>query len=526
MGSLGLLVQVWARVGATASRSAKVATLAEALRAVSAAELALAVQYLAGEPPQGRLGVSYATLQEARSARPAASAKLTLSELDQRFSELMDMRGAGSTRRRTQLLTELLASADASEQEFLVRLLVGELRAGALGGLMLEAIAAASAQPAAAVRRAAMFAPSLGALAQAALCGDPNALQGFRLRPLHALEPMLAQTATDVASAYARLGTALAFEWKIDGARIQLHKQGDEVRIFTRRLNDVADSLPEIIELARSLPAAELVLDGEAIALDASGRPRPFQQTMRRFGRKLDVAAMRERLPLHAYFFDCLQLAGEPLVERPALERFAALQSSVPAQYWVPRLLSPPPADAERFYLAALAAGHEGVMAKALDTPYEAGNRGASWLKIKRAHTLDLVVLAAEWGHGRRHGWLSNLHLGARLLEEAVPIGLPGHAPGFVMLGKTFKGLTDALLQWQTRELLARELSRDAHTVYVRPELVVEVAFNDIQHSPQYPGALALRFARVKRYRDDKDADQADTLQTVRTLYEAQSGAL
>jgi len=549
-GSLGMLVQAWARVGADASRTAKVAALAAALRAVPASELAVAVQYLAGEPPQGRLGVSYAALQEAGATSPAPESTLSLSEVDQRFTELAEIRGAGAARRRVQLLAELLARAAADEQQFLVRLIVGELRAGALGGLMLEAIAVASGQPGAQVRRAAMFAPSLGALAQAALSGQPQALQAFQLRTLHALEPMLAQTASDVAAAYARLGAALAVEWKLDGARIQLHKRGTEVRIFTRRLNDVAESLPEIVELAQRLPADELVLDGEAIALDASGRPRPFQQTMRRFGRKLDVPTMRERLPLHAYFFDCLRLGDATLVERPARERLAALERCVPPAQRVPRLMSPDLPAAERFYLEALAAGHEGVMVKALEAPYEAGNRGASWLKVKRAHTLDLVVLAAEWGHGRRHGWLSNLHLGARAAADAADAGdagdavdavdatpaaagaapgarqMPGHAPGFVMLGKTFKGLTDALLQWQTRELLARETSRDALTVYVRPELVVEVAFNDIQDSAQYPGGLALRFARVKRYRDDKGAAQADTIQTVRMLYEAQSGAL
>ncbi|HWG77648.1 MAG TPA: ATP-dependent DNA ligase [Steroidobacteraceae bacterium] len=525
MGSLGVLVQAWERVGATASRSAKIAALADALAAVPAAELPLAVNYLAGELPQGRLGVSHALLREAGSAAPASSASLMLAELDERFSELVEIRGAGAARRRTQLLAELLAALEAREREFVLRLIVGELRAGALGGLMLEAIATASGRPAAAVRRAAMFAPSLGALAQAARSADGEALQAFQLRTLHPLEPMLAQTAGDVAAAYARLGPSLAIECKLDGARIQLHKQGEQVRIYSRRLNDVADSLPEIVELARRLPAEELVLDGEAIALDASGRPRPFQQTMRRFGRKLDVAAMRERLPLQAYFFDCLRLDGETLVERPARERWASLERAVPAENRVPRLLAHDLASAERFYIDAISAGHEGVMAKALEAPYEAGNRGASWLKIKRAHTLDLVVLAAEWGHGRRHGWLSNLHLGARATEPA-PRDRTGHAAGFVMLGKTFKGLTDALLQWQTRELLARELSRDALAVYVRPELVVEVAFNDIQESPQYPGGLALRFARVKRYRDDKGAGEADTIETVRMLYEAQSGAL
>jgi DNA ligase-1 len=325
---------------------------------------------------------------------------------------------------------------------------------------------------------------------------------------------MLAQTAADVGDALARLGGAAIFEWKVDGARIQLHKRGDEVRIFTRALHDVAASLPELVELARSLPAGELVLDGEAVALDAAGRPRPFQITMRRFGRRLDVEALRSELPLHAYFFDCLRLEQQSLIERPMSERFEALSRVVAATHRVERVSTAAEDIARRFYQQALDAGHEGVMAKAPAAPYEAGSRGASWLKIKRAHTLDLVVLAAEWGHGRRHGWLSNLHLGAR------------EGSGYVMLGKTFKGLTDAMLQWQTRELLAREARREGITVYVRPELVVEIAFNDIQASPQYPGGLALRFARVKRYRDDKDASEADDLETVRLLYQRQSGAV
>jgi len=313
-----------------------------------------------------------------------------------------------------------------------------------------------------------------------------------------------------VADALARLGTA-ALEWKLDGARVQVHKAGGDVRVFTRNGNDVTAAVPEIIDAVRGLPARELVLDGEAIALAPGGAPQPFQVTMRRFGRKLDVDALRAELPLSVFFFDVLRLDGESLVERPARERFAALAGALPSGLIVPRLVTRDAAAAQAFYAEALARGHEGVMAKALDAPYEAGSRGAAWLKVKRAHTLDLVVLAAEWGHGRRRGWLSNLHLGAR-----DPAG------GFVMLSKTFKGLTDELLEWQTRELLAREIGRDDHTVYVRPELVVEVAFNDVQASPQYPGGLALRFARVKRYRADKRAEDADTIDTVRAIYAAQ----
>jgi DNA ligase-1 len=325
---------------------------------------------------------------------------------------------------------------------------------------------------------------------------------------------MLAQPATDAESALAQLGEAL-LEWKLDGARVQVHKSGDEVRVFTRSLNDVTAAVPEVVAAARAAPARSLILDGEAIALRPDGTPQPFQLTMRRFGRKLDDEAMRGELPLSAFFFDCLLADGEPLVDRPLRERRAALERALPRANVTPSMVTADAAQAVAFYADALRHGHEGIMAKVLDAPYEAGKRGAGWLKIKRAHTLDLVVLAAEWGHGRRRGWLSNLHLGARDPSSG----------GFVMLGKTFKGLTDATLEWQTRELAARETRRDEWTVHVRPELVVEITFNDIQESPQYPGGLALRFARVKGYRPDKSAAQADTIDTVRLLYEHQGKA-
>jgi DNA ligase-1 len=512
--SLALIVGCWQRVLADSRRSVKVSALAECLRALAPAEIELGALYLAGELPQGKLGIGPALLERAAAVAPANHGSLTLADVDTALSELEAMRGARSAARREQALAELFGAASADEQAFLQRLLRGELRAGALGGVMLDAIASAAQLPSATVRRAAMFAPQLGAVARLALTQGSVGLATFQLETLHPLAPMLAQTAADVGDALARLGGAAIFEWKVDGARIQLHKRGDEVRIFTRALHDVAASLPELVELARSLPAGELVLDGEAVALDAAGRPRPFQITMRRFGRRLDVEALRSELPLHAYFFDCLRLEQQSLIERPMSERFEALSRVVAATHRIERLSTAAEDIARRFYQQALDAGHEGVMAKAPAAPYEAGSRGASWLKIKRAHTLDLVVLAAEWGHGRRHGWLSNLHLGAR------------EGSGYVMLGKTFKGLTDAMLQWQTGELLAREARREAITVYVRPELVVEIAFNDIQASPQYPGGLALRFARVKRYRDDKDASEADDLETVRLLYQRQSGAV
>jgi DNA ligase-1 len=326
---------------------------------------------------------------------------------------------------------------------------------------------------------------------------------------------MLAQTAADVGEALQSLPGELAFEWKMDGARVQVHKGGYEVRIFTRTLNDVTAALPEIVDAVRGFAAESVVLDGEAIALDGNRRPLPFQITMRRFGRRLNVEQMRRELPMSAFFFDCLYLDGRSIVHCPTSERAAALSQAVPVGLRVPRLLTASPAAAQAFYEAALAAGHEGVMAKALDAPYQAGNRDARWLKIKRAHTLDLVVLAAEWGHGRRTGKLSNLHLGA--LDPATG--------EYVMLGKTFKGLTDVMLAWQTQAFLERETHRDRGTVYVRPELVVEIAFSDLQASPRYPGGLALRLARVKRYREDKSAAEADTMASVRRLYTAQSGS-
>jgi DNA ligase 1 len=502
------------RVGATSGRLAKIRQLASLLATLEPEEIAVVTHYLSGEVPQGRIGIGYATLQAAAAQEGAERATLTIADVDHRLTALAATRGAGSAARRGQLLRELFALATPAEQTFLLRLLVGELRQGALQGVMLEAIAAAAKVAVSQVRRAAMYAKNLGALARAALLEGATALGQFQLELFSPVAPMLAQTAADVAEALRELGGAAAFEWKMDGARIQLHKRDGEIRIYTRALNEVTGAVPEIVELARTFPASALILDGEAIAFDAGGRPHPFQITMRRFGRKLNVAALRGELPIRAYFFDCLRSDAQSLADRPARERFEVLAAAVPAAAQVPRLISDSEAAARAFYDAALAAGHEGVMAKSLDAPYEAGNRGASWLKIKRAHTLDLVVLAAEWGHGRRSGKLSNLHLGA--IDPATG--------SYVMLGKTFKGLTDAMLDWQTAQFLARETHRDPSTVYLRPELVVEIAFSDLQASSRYPGGLALRLARVKRYREDKRAEDADTMDTVRRIYAAQAG--
>ena len=430
-------------------------------------------------------------------------------EVDRAFDELKAIKGKGAAARREKRLARLFERATAEEQDFLARLIVGELRQGALGGVMLEAVAAAAELPAAEVRRAASVAGGIAQVAEAALTGGATALERFSIRLMQPVLPMLAQPAQDVEAALAALGTAI-LEWKLDGARVQVHKSGDEVRVFTRNLNEVTAAVPEIVAAARAVTARSLILDGEAIALRPDGKPHPFQVTMRRFGRKLDVAEVRGELPLSVFFFDCLLRDGEPLVDKGGIDRRKALEAAVPQKNLVPCIVTADKARAAAFYADALARGHEGVMAKALDALYEAGRRGAGWLKVKRAHTLDLVVLAAEWGHGRRRGWLSNLHLGAR-----DPSG-----GGFVMLGKTFKGLTDELLEWQTRELLAREVRRDDWTVQVRPELVVEIAFNDVQESPHYPGGLALRFARVKGYRPDKRPGEADTIETVRRIYE------
>ena len=515
MTLLAELVQASQRVGATAARRVKVSELAALLKSLTPDETDIGVHYLSGEIPQGKIGIGYASVRAAATIPAADSATLTLAEVDEKLSELAGMRGSGSAARRAAALQELFSRSAAPEQQFLLRLLIGELRQGALAGVMVDAIATAAALPVATVRRAAMYSRSLGIVASTALRDGASGLEKFQLELFSPVSPMLAQTAVDVAEALREIHGAAAFEWKMDGARIQVHKQGAEVRIYTRSLNEITAAVPEIVELARTLAEHTLVLDGEAIAFDASGRPHPFQVTMRRFGRKLNVEASRSALPIKAFFFDCLRFGADSIATSTTQERFIALAGAVPAELLVPRLVTDSEPETRAFYEAAIAAGHEGVMAKALDAPYEAGNRGASWLKIKRVHTLDLVVLGAEWGYGRRTGKLSNLHLGA--LDPA--------SGEYIMLGKTFKGLTDAMLTWQTQEFLAREIRRDAGTVYIRPELVVEIAFSDLQASSRYPGGLALRLARVKRYRDDKSIENADTMETVRKIYAAQSAA-
>ncbi len=491
-------------VAATSSRLAKIERLSACLAQASPDEVAIAVAYLSGVLPQGTVGVGWASLRDLPAS--AESASLELLEVDATITRLQAISGAGSQAARRSELEGVFSRATEAEQRLLTGLLLGELRQGALEGVMTDAVAKAADVPGSAVRRAAMVAGDLPTVAEVAMREGAEGLALFRLAPLRPITPMLAQTAEDVSGALEKLGRA-SIEWKLDGARIQVHRFGDDVRVFTRNLADITERVPEIVAPLRALPVSAIVLDGEAIALREDGRPEPFQATMSRFGTKARPAAAAAR-PLSAFFFDCLHVDGEDFLDRSAHERLAALDRSVPSELVVPRLVTDDAEEAQAFLEDALALGHEGVMVKSLTAPYEAGRRGAGWLKIKPSHTLDLVVLAAEWGHGRRQGKLSNLHLGARD---------PGSG-GFVMLGKTFKGMTDEMLVWQTEHLLTLETHREGHVVVVRPELVVEIAFDGVQTSSRYPGGVALRFARVKGYRPDKSPGEADTIDAIRAI--------
>ncbi|HEY8429317.1 MAG TPA: ATP-dependent DNA ligase [Sandaracinaceae bacterium] len=505
---LAELVRTSRDVASTRSRKAKVARLAELMRRLAPDEIPIGVSYVAGVLPQGRIGLGWALLRDLDAGPPAREPTLELREVHRAFDEIAAMRGEGSAARRKARIGALFARATQEERELIARLVLGELRQGALVGLMIEAVAEAARIDAAKVRRAAMLAGSAVEVARAALADGEAGLLRYELTLFSPVLPMLASPSEGIDEAIGRLGEA-AFELKLDGARVQVHKDGDEVRVYSRRLHDVTSRVPEIVESVRALGPRRLILDGEAIALRPDGSPEPFQVTMRRFGRKLDVGAMRAQLPLSSLFFDVLYLEGQPLIDAPARERIDALDRAVASEHRVPRIVTANAAEAERFFEDAIRRGHEGLMAKSLEAGYEAGSRGSSWLKIKPAHTLDLVVLAVEEGSGRRRGWLSNLHLGARDPKTG----------GFVMLGKTFKGMTDEMLAWQTERLSALAVGREGHVVHVRPELVVEIAFNDVQESPQYPGGLALRFARVKRYRTDKRASEADTIDEVRRIF-------
>ncbi len=515
---LAELAEVSRAVAATRARLAKIEALATALRSAAPREAPLAVAYLSGELPQRQIGVGWAALRDAPP--PAAQPSLTLTDVDEAFTRIGALSGPGSAAARRELTSGLLRAATESEQYFLVRLLSGELRQGALDGVMTEAVARAAAVPVAQVRRAVMLRGSLPAVAGAALSGGSQALAGFGLLVGQPLKPMLAASAPSIADAFAKIAAGAgengdgngdaaaaraAVEWKLDGIRIQAHVADGQVRLFTRTLDDITARLPEVAARLGKLPVRSAVFDGELIALRADGRPLPFQDTA---ARAASEAAPPDSVPLSVFLFDVLHLDGDDLIDLPDERRHAALAGVVPPELLMPRLVTDSADEATAFFRDALAHGHEGVVVKSLSAPYAAGRRGAGWIKVKPRHTLDLVVLAVEWGHGRRRGWLSNLHLGAR----------DPRTGGWVMLGKTFKGLTDELLTWQTSRLLELEDHRDDWTVYVRPELVVEIAFDGVQRSPRYPGGVALRFARVLRYREDKPAAEADTIEMVRAL--------
>jgi ATP-dependent DNA ligase I len=532
---LAEVAEVSRAVTATSARLAKISAIAETLRSAASGEVPVVVAYLSGELPQRQIGVGWAALRN--PPPPADSASLTVLGVDQALTLIKSVAGKGSVAERKRLLGEVFGAATTQEQYFLVRLLSGELGQGALDGVMTEAVARAAEVPAGLVRRAVMLRGSLPAVAEAALRDGPEALAEFGLRVGQPLKPMLAGSAPSVEEALAKTagvagaevvadaaveaaaaGAGAAVEWKLDGIRIQAHISGGDVssgrmvRLFTRTLDDITARLPEVVAALAALPVKAAVFDGEVIALRPDGRPLPFQDTSARTATGQTVVG-GSPVELSVFFFDALHLDGADLIDLPYEERHAALARSVRPEMLMPRLVTGDADEARAFFEEAVARGHEGIVAKALDSPYAAGRRGAGWIKVKPRHTLDLVVLAVEWGHGRRKGWLSNLHLGAR-----DPAG-----GGWVMLGKTFKGLTDELLTWQTARLLELEDHRDDWTVYVRPELVVEIAFDGVQRSPRYPGGVALRFARVLRYREDKTAAEADTISSVRALSEAEA---
>ncbi|MFF4564844.1 ATP-dependent DNA ligase [Streptomyces sp. NPDC001435] len=498
------LAQVSREVAATAARSRKTALLAELFRDAEADDVPIVIPYLAGRLPQGRLGIGWKVLS--RKVPPAAQPSLTVREVDARLTELGKVSGPGSQAERARLVGELMGAATEDEQRFLFGLITGEVRQGALDAVAVEGLAAATGADAADVRRAVMLAGSLQTVAGALLADGPATLDGFRLTVGRPVLPMLAQTASSVAEAVGKLG-ACAVEEKLDGIRVQVHRDGDTVRVHTRTLDDITDRLPEVTSAALELAGDRFVLDGEVLSFGTDGRPRSFQETAGRVGSRMDVARAAEEVPVSPVFFDVLAVDGRDLLDLPFAQRHAELARLVPEPMRVRRTVVSGPQDvtgAEEFLAETLGRGHEGVVVKALDAPYSAGRRGASWLKVKPVHTLDLVVLAAEWGHGRRTGKLSNLHLGAR-----TPDGT------FAMLGKTFKGMTDAMLTWQTERLQGLAVQDDGWVVTVRPALVVEIAYDGLQRSSRYPAGVTLRFARVVRYREDKRPQDADTVETL-----------
>lgn len=495
------------RLTATSKRGEKSTIIAELLRSLSPDEVAVAVGLLTGVPRQGRLGVGWSTLSKLDAA-PAAEATLEIMPIDRFLSELAGVSGAGSTATRQSLLRAVFEAATKSEQRLLRGVFGGELRQGALDGVMIDAIAKGAAVPVDEVRRAHMLAGDLGATGGLAFSGGVTALRQVSMRPGRAVEPMLASPAAGVIDALEQTGEA-SVEWKLDGARVQAHRGDGFVRLFTRNLNDITDRLPGVVDLVASLPGGDLVLDGEVAGVSDDGGPRRFQDTMGDFGAQ---AASGRGGGLEPYFFDVMHAGGDSLIDAALSVRRNVLETIVPTRFRLPSIITADASEAAAFLDDAVSRGQEGVMVKALASPYAAGRRGGAWRKVKPVHTFDLVVLAAEWGHGRRHGWLSNLHLGARGDATA------GDAGGFVMVGKTFKGLTDELLRWQTDALQLIAIATDDYVVHVRPELVVEIAIDGVQRSTRYPGGVALRFARVRRYRPDKSVADADHISGLQAM--------
>jgi DNA ligase-1 len=500
------VVATSAALSQTRSRRAKADLIATLLTtATDPVETEIVVTYLSGELRQRRTGVGWRTLAEAPA--PAATGSLTVEEVDRSFAELAVIAGTGSQGKRREGVDALFARATAEEQHFLRLLVGGELRQGALDGVMADAVGKATGIPLEKIRAATMLRGAAAPVAVAVLTEGEAGLDKFGLEVGRGVQPMLAQSATSIAEALAKTGLPAAIEWKLDGIRIQAHRDGDQVTVYTRTLDDITSRVPEVVTAVLELKCQQVVLDGELIALRQDGRPEAFQVTGSRTATR--AATGPETVPLTPYFFDILHLDGHDLLGLDSTERHEWLSSLVPEDQRIPRFVTEDPVAGEAFFTDAVKRGHEGVMVKSLTVPYEAGRRGSGWVKVKQTHTLDLVVLAAEWGHGRRTGWLSNLHLGARDEETGE----------FVMLGKTFKGLTDDLLRWQTEKFQQLEAGRDDYTVYVRPEVVVEIAFDGVQTSTRYPGGMALRFARVLRYREDKTPAEVDTVQSVRAIH-------
>jgi ATP-dependent DNA ligase I len=502
---LAEIVETSAAVGGTAARLQKIDRLAATLKRVPPEEASIAAAYLSSRLRQRQIGVGYASMRD--MPPPAAEPSLSLIQVDASLESIGNVSGTDSQSERRRLLVDLFARATEEEQHFLRRLIIGELRQGALAGIMHEALAKALGVPVQEVRRAVMLRGDLHAVAEAALRDGPAGLNQFKLHVGQPVQPMLAQSATSIEAALDRISPA-AIDWKLDGARVQIHVQNGDVRVFTRSLDDITSRVPEVVEIAQQLNVTSVVLDGEALTLKPDGRPQPFQVSASRFGSRLDVERLRASLPLSLFVFDILHLNGQDLIDHALSGRLHALAATVPDVWRVPQIVTRDVDQAKTFVQDTLSRGHEGVVVKALDSLYEAGRRGTGWVKVKPALDLDLVVLAAEWGHGRRTGWLSNLHLGARDPASGQ----------FIMLGKTFKGLTDDMLRWQTERFQELETHRDRWTVYLRPELVVEVKFDGVQRSSRYPGGVALRFARVVRYREDKRPEDVDTIQTVQSF--------